>query len=248
MVILRTLGALDLSASGGGELTRVLSQPKRFAILAYLAVARPPGLHRRDTLLSLFWPEMQETRARNALSQSLSFLRRELPARAVLSRGNEEIGLDPSAVIADVAQFRGAAGGRRWSEALRFYGGEFLIGFHIHGAPGFEEWAHAERDLLRDSAASCAWALARDQILRGAFEEGERTAKMALGMVCPDENTVGRFIELLMASGERVSALRLYERFSAILMNSMGLTPSPGLRALKEQLRTQARGGAQYMG
>ncbi len=244
-MILRTLGALDLSAFGGGELISVLSQPKRFAILAYLAVARPPGLHRRDSLLSLFWPEMEQTRARNALSQSLSFLRRELPVQAILSRGAEEVGLDSSVVIADAVQFRGAVDERRWGDALQYYGGDFLRGFHIQGAPGFEEWVQAERDLLLDSAASCAWSLARDQVLRGALEEGERTAKRALGMVCPDETTVERFMELLMALGDRVAALRLYQRFSTILKDSLGLTPSPSLKALEELLRAQAGGGVE---
>ena len=245
MVILRTLGGLDLSTSSGRELTPVLSQPKRFAILVYLAVARPLGLHRRDTLLSLFWPEMGETRARNALSQSLSFLRRELPGQAILTRGTEEIGLDSSVVATDVVQFRGAVCGRRWDEALKCYGGEFLIGFHIFGAPGFEEWVVSERDLLLDSAASCAWALARDQVLQGALEEGERTAKKALGIVCPDEKTIEGFLELLMVSGDRVPALRLYERFTAILNTSMGLKPSPNLKALEERLRTEAGEGDQ---
>lgn len=245
MVILRTLGALDLSASGGGELTSVLSQPKRFAILAYLAVARPRGLHRRDSLLSLFWPEAGETRARNALSQSLSFLRRELPVQAILSRGAEEVGLDSSVVVSDAVQFRRALDEGRWADALKHYGGEFLRGFHIHGAPEFEEWIQAERDLLLDAAASCAWSLARDQVRQGELEEGKRTAKRALEMVCPDERTVERYMELLMASGDRVASLRLYERYSALLKESLDLKPSLRLMALEERLRTQEGGGGE---
>jgi hypothetical protein len=33
-------------------------QPKRAAVLAYLMVARPGPLHRRDSLLAMFWPEL----------------------------------------------------------------------------------------------------------------------------------------------------------------------------------------------
>lgn len=234
-----------MSALGGGEITSILSQPKRFAILAYLAVARPQGLHRRDSLLRLFWPEAGETRARNALSQSLSFLRRELPVKAILSRGAEEVGLDSSVVVTDAAQFRRAMERSRWAEALQHYGGDFLRGFHIHGAPEFEEWVQAERDLLLDAAASCAWSLARDQVRQGELEQGERAAKRALGMVCPDERTVERFMELLMASGDRVAALRLYERYSAVLKGSLDLKPSLGLRALEDRLRTREGGGAE---
>ena len=52
MIEFRTLGTLDISASkqGGkpaspGDLA---SQPKPVALLAYLALARPSGLQRRD--------------------------------------------------------------------------------------------------------------------------------------------------------------------------------------------------------
>jgi DNA-binding SARP family transcriptional activator len=80
------------------------------------------------------------------------------------------------------------------------------------------------------------------------LEEGERTAKRALGMMCPDERTVERFMELLMASGDRVAALRLYERFSAILKDSLGLSPSRSLQALEELLRAQAGRGVDDLG
>jgi hypothetical protein len=41
MIRLRVLGALDLRNSEGQELRAVLSQPKRAALLVYLALARP---------------------------------------------------------------------------------------------------------------------------------------------------------------------------------------------------------------
>jgi DNA-binding SARP family transcriptional activator len=66
MLELHTLGSVDLLGTEGEEVSGVLSQPKRLALLVYLAVE--PGPHRRDTLLTLFWPESDETHARNALS------------------------------------------------------------------------------------------------------------------------------------------------------------------------------------
>ena len=73
MIRLRTLGALDLRAVDGEELRTVLAQPKRFALLAYLAVATPRGAHQRDTLIALFWPEQDSEHARNALSRACIF-------------------------------------------------------------------------------------------------------------------------------------------------------------------------------
>ena len=92
-VRLFTLGALDLQAANGTELRSVLAQPRRIALLAYLALATPRGPHRRDRLLALFWPDQDESHARNALSQAVYFLRNALGADAIVSRTTEELSL-----------------------------------------------------------------------------------------------------------------------------------------------------------
>jgi serine/threonine-protein kinase len=66
MIEFRLLGSLDLTGPEG-TLRSVLAQPKRVALLAYLAVATPNGFHCRDKLLGLFWPESDQERGRGAL-------------------------------------------------------------------------------------------------------------------------------------------------------------------------------------
>src|SRR6266480_4138024 len=63
------------------------------ALLVHLAAAVPGGLHRRDTLLALFWPELDETHARAALSQALYVLRNALGDQGIVTRGDDEVGL-----------------------------------------------------------------------------------------------------------------------------------------------------------
>ena len=76
MIQLRTLGGLDLTdPDSGGELRAVLVQPKRFALLVYLALANAHRFRRRDTLTGLFWPNVDGDHARGALRQALRFLR-----------------------------------------------------------------------------------------------------------------------------------------------------------------------------
>src|SRR5438105_7448191 len=76
MIELRMLGTLDLKGADGRAVRSILAQPKRLALLAYLAV-HPAGA-RRDSVVALFWPELDTAHARGALRQSLRFLRREL--------------------------------------------------------------------------------------------------------------------------------------------------------------------------
>src|SRR5256885_9674153 len=60
MIELRLLGRLSLTSAAGRDVRALLGQPRRLALLAYLAAATPPGFHRRDSLLALFWPELDQ--------------------------------------------------------------------------------------------------------------------------------------------------------------------------------------------
>ena len=126
MVRLRTLGALDLRDADGRELRGVLAQPKRAALLAYLALATPRGPTRRDTLLALFWPEQDAEHARNALSQALHFLRRALGPDALVSANGDDLIIGQGNVWCDAVEFQEALDAGRSAEALELYRGELL--------------------------------------------------------------------------------------------------------------------------
>src|SRR5260370_18676391 len=93
MIKLGMLGTLSLSDADGREVRSVLRQPRRLALLAYLAAATPRGFHRRDTLLVLFWPELDQEHARAALRQALHLVPAGLGADVILTRGDEDLGL-----------------------------------------------------------------------------------------------------------------------------------------------------------
>src|SRR5437867_2270280 len=161
MIRLRTLGAVDLKDSEGRELRPLLNQPKRLALLAYLALAGSSGLRRRDTVVALFWPELDEEHARGSLRQALRFLRRSLGEGIIVSRGEEEIGVDRGALRCDATAFMEACEAGRHAEALDLYQGAFLDGFFVsEAAPELERWVEEERITLRRRAAASAWALA----------------------------------------------------------------------------------------
>jgi DNA-binding SARP family transcriptional activator len=67
MIRVQLLGMVDLRADDGAQVDAVLAQPKRLALLAYLATAAP-GSTRRDTLLATFWPELTGHTPRDLLA------------------------------------------------------------------------------------------------------------------------------------------------------------------------------------
>lgn len=215
----------------------IVVQPKRMALLAYLAAADPRGLHRRDTLLALLWPELDADRGRAALSKALHHLRASLGAEAIPGHGDEAVQLDRIRVRSDVDRFEEAMDAGRHGDALEAYGGEFLAGFFVSDAPGFERWVDGERMRLRHRAAVAAAALT-DAAERG----GDRTAAVGWArrgvMLSPlDEPAHRRLIRLLDASGDRAGALEAWARLVASLDEALGVEPSPESRALAEAIR-----------
>lgn len=155
MIELLTLGGIDLKEEGR-DLSEALVQPKRFALLAYLAIAQPFGFHRRDRLVALFWPELDQEHARTALRKAVHGLRAVLGEDVIVGRGAEELGLNPDRWQVDVRALDAAVDGHNNREAVRLYRGDLLDAFFISEAPEFEHWLEGERDRLRRRAAEAA--------------------------------------------------------------------------------------------
>src|SRR5262249_16798637 len=84
-------------------------------------------------------------------------LRRTLGADAIVSEGDEAMGVDHTRVWCDVRAFDTAVEERRWADALELYHGDFLTGVHLaDAAPELEDWISAERTRLRRAPACVA--------------------------------------------------------------------------------------------
>lgn len=237
MIELRLLGGLAVRASDQRATNLLVRRPKRAALLAYLAAAVPYGLHRRDKLLALFWPELDEPHARAALSQSLYILRSVLGARAIVTAGDEEIGLDPAELWCDVRAFAEALETGRPADALTLYGGDLLDGVFVTGAPEFEHWLDRERQRLRLDASEGAWKLAKESASEGDVMKAERWARRGADFVPADEAAVRRLMSFLSGLGDRAAAIRAYEAFAWNLAREYELTPSSETTAMAATIR-----------
>lgn len=237
MIEFRVLGSLGLWRAGGEEILSVLAQPKRTALLAYLAVASPRDFQRRDTLAGLFWPEGDQEHARAALRKAVHHLRRSLGEELLLNRGDEEIGLDWEQFRCDAIAFQEAIEAGDWEGALEAYRGDFLEGFFLSGCPDVERWMEGERQRLRELAAGAAWESAHHHLALGRVVEGERMGQRALSYVCTDESEARRFIAALSDVGDRAAAVRFFQRFAKALRDTLELEPSPETKALVERIR-----------
>ena len=240
MIELRTLGALDLRAVDGREVHALLSQPKRLALLAYLALARGPRFHRRDAVIALFWPDLDQDHARGALRQALRFLRRLLGDGMVVTRGEEEVGVDRDMLWVDAVAFEEAFDAGRMDDALALYRGDFLHGLFVSDTgPELERQIDEERTRLRTMARQAAWGLAEARRAAGDGVAAAEFARRGASLSPDSEPDLARLIAFLDESGDRAGALAVYDDFARRLRAEYEAEPSPETQALIRDVRSR---------
>ncbi len=147
MVKLLLLGPADVHRNSGQSADAVLAQPKRLALLAYLACAGRGAFHNRTDLLPLFWADVPPDRARNALSQALSFLRAELGGDILVLRGKTGIAINRERLWCDVVAIDPLLDPERMRALRR---GSFMDGFSIPSVALVHRWVQTERDRIDD--------------------------------------------------------------------------------------------------
>lgn len=236
---LRVLGGVELLAPDGRSVRSVLAQPKRLALLIYLAAAGRIGLHRKDTLLALFWPDADDRHARQALKGAVYFLRHGLDQRVVVTAGDDEVGVDKERLDCDAVLFDRALDSGATEAALDLYRGELAPGFLVSGLPGFERWLEMERTRLRERAVRAAVGLAeRDEEL-GQLASAERWARRATVLSPFDERAARLRMRLLDRLGDRAGAIRTFGEFSQRLRDDLEVEVSPETQALITAVRSR---------
>ena len=242
MIELSLLGAPELRKAGEVS-DSLIVQPRRLALLAYLAAA-PGTFHRRDRLLLLFWGEQPESRARASLRKALYFIRKSLGDDVLVARGDEEVGLNSATTRVDVHELERAIAEGRLEAALDLYRGDFLVHFNIGNAPEFERWASERRRELRRQALGAAWQLSE----RATPKDAVRWALRAAALSEFSEDDVRRAMEVAATAGDRSAALELYDTLCQRLAEDVGTAPDASTTALAERLRNGEAAGASYIG
>jgi DNA-binding SARP family transcriptional activator len=236
MLRLHTLGRLDLQIDRAHP-HPLVAQPKRLGLLMYLCTAPHAGFRRRDHLLSLFWPELDDVHARAALRQMLYVLRQRLGDAVIRQRGDDEIGVHPDAMWCDASAFETACHDGRSHDAIALYHGDFLDGVHIPGSSQeLDEWMDRERRRLRELARTAMWAIAESAVL-----EKPATAvsliRRAVSLAPDDEPALRRALALMEQLGDRAGALQLYHEFRARMAREYGAEPATITKTMAEALR-----------
>ena len=238
VIHLRTLGRFELVAGEAPAIRVVAAQPKRLALLAYLALGSPTGAHRRDSLLALFWPELNTEESRRALRQALHAIRQVLDEGALESRRDDQVAIASDRGWCDVVAFERALEAQQLEVALALYQGPFLGGVFISDVSAdFEQWVGNTRSRLSTSAMHAATKLASLAHAHGDNAAEIRWATTACRLAPDDEASVRLLMQALADAGDRPQALRVFETFRARLLSELGAKPARETAALATTLQ-----------
>ena len=238
MIHLRTLGPPHLEHLDGPVRTPIAAQSKRLALLAYLALCGAGRFRRRDSIIALFWPESNDEHARGALRQSLTYLRRAVGRDVVVTRGEEEISVEPALLHCDAVLFEDAVAAGRYDDAMAGYCGDFLDGLFVSDASAnLERWVDDERARLRNLAAQACWSLADASRTRNDWTASATWGRQAAALTPHDEGKLRRLMQLLDSLGDRAGAVEVYDRFARQLADEYATEPSAETRATLEAIR-----------
>ena len=228
---------ITLDALGSLRLSGTLTGPRRLAVLVYLVLARPRGLHSRDTLIGLLWPESDQAAGRHALRNALHSIRQSLGDGIITTSGDALVGVDTSRITCDALQLEEDLAAGRDEHAIARYHGALLQGFFVSDAPEFERWLDVERRRFADAVVAAAWQRADACHAVGDSEGAMRAARRAYALAPDDEPSLRRLLARLGDAGDRAGAARAYDEFADRLKREYDAEPSAETQALVQSMR-----------
>lgn len=232
------LGGVALRGVPVDDAERLVTQSKVVALLACLALAPSGAFTRRDRVVGLLWPELDQPHARTALRKAMHFARDVLGDDALVNRGDEELSLAPDALWCDVAELRSSIERGQLARAVEMYRGDLLPGFFLPECHEFDTWLEGQRTTLLEEVVAASWALAKHLESGDQGTEAAAYAKKVARMAWSNERVLRRSLEMLARLGDRAGALRIYDEFSRKLRKELDADPSPETVRLAESLRT----------
>jgi predicted ATPase/DNA-binding SARP family transcriptional activator len=241
-LVVRILGPLDVVAGGARV---ALGGHKQRAVLALLATRAGTSVS-TDTLIESLWPERPPATATTTVQVYVSRLRKLVGPGAIVSEaGGYRLCVDGEyldAVCFERLARRGSelrAAGRAveaataFAEALSLWRGSALADF------SFEGWAQAPIGRLEELRVSAIEDRIEADLASGRHAElvGELESLIAEHPL--RERLRGQLMLALYRGGRQADALKAYQAARQMLIEELGIEPSPELQSLNHSILNQ---------
>ena len=233
MLHLVTFGGLALESANEAIAPRLSAQ--RLALLAVLAAEG--GRHvSRERMTGLFWPDVDDERARHSLRQAMYTLRHEVGREII--RSDFALSLDPSAITADVVEFRAALACGDRVAAATLVRGPFLAGFYLPSAAPFQRWVEEERARLHTAASGAIASLAADASAANDTDAAVGWWRQLTQLDPLSGRFAVGYLTALAARGDRAEALDFARYHAALVRRELETDPDPEIQRFEARLRS----------
>ncbi len=241
-----TLGGLEIKR----EQTAVSGFVSRKAEALFVYLACHPQPISRSILATLLWNDLSSERSLGNLSVLLNSLRKQLGEYLLVSRNEISFRHDLPHQL-DVQTFeekltavrpgfsiQSSHQATQLAQAIELYRGEFLAGFAIKEAAGFDEWLLLERERLAQKAITAV-----SQLMAHHKTEQQHTISLEYGRQLLQfdplhEETHRQLMQLYLVLGQRHAALEQFENCRRILETELGVEPDEETLALYQEIKT----------
>jgi DNA-binding SARP family transcriptional activator/predicted ATPase len=224
-----------------------LGTRKSGALLVYLASTRHPQA--REVLSELLWEDRPQQQSLANLRVALSGLNKQLDGYLDVSR--DYLALKPDAgvwydagelekILAELSGDQGLNNPvdiEYLQYLIENFQGEFLEGFNIRAARGFEAWVVQERERLHRLVCQALRILAEYDLDQEDYPSGLACTARLLALDPLDEEGHRLQMLLLVQSGQRSQALAQYELCRTVLWEELGIRPTEATQALYDQIK-----------
>jgi DNA-binding SARP family transcriptional activator len=230
-----------------------IDRQKAFALLAYIALSQ--YRHRRETLASLLWPDLDRDRAYAAIRTTLSSMTTLVPGNWLIKH-QLTLSLNRESIWVDVLHFQSLIEYARThqhdnpnsceacvvylNEAIDLYQGDFMAEFSIVENNDYNHWQTIQRESLHREIAYALRRLADFHHETGNLETALIYANRWLMLDVLHEPAHRLLMKLYAANGQRTDALRQYQQCVEILDSELASPPEEETNQLYAAIRSES--------
>jgi DNA-binding SARP family transcriptional activator len=231
-LVIQLLGPVEIHVDGT---PLSVDTRKAVALLAYLAVAG--RAQDREHLADLLWPGYDEERGRATLRRTLSALKSGVGEgwiqvdRTSVGLVSEGVHLDVRA-LDDLDQLHPHPEGESCPACLQtlkgivdIHRGDFMQGFTLRDARGFEEWQMAQSEIVRRELGKTLDLLVDSYVALGHDDDALVIAEKRIGLDPLNEPTYRALMRIHARKGERGAVVDSYRTLVATLERDLGVEP-----------------------
>jgi len=198
---------------------------KAEALFYYILINKQAS---RDTLIELFWPGFDEITAKKDLRNAFYSIKKLLNFNVFISPNRQLIIVNPQVdFVCDIFKFIDNN-----LTSLNLYNGDFLKGFNVKNAEGFEEWMFLNREYYRDIYINNLHKAVVFNMVVNNHQIAIEYCKKLINLNEFDEEAYRNLMKIFSKLGKYDKAEIVYNNLEKILKKELSVMPNEKTIAL----------------